>query len=84
LQALAEERARDAEALLNAGQWSGAYYLAGYAVECAHKACIAKQINQYDYPSKELALKAYTHDIRSLLNTAGLTRRKRMPGRIPH
>lgn len=45
LQILAEERARDAEALLNAGRWSGAFYLAGYAIECGLKACIAKLTN---------------------------------------
>ena len=33
LQELALERAREAETLLNAGHWSGAYYLIGYAVE---------------------------------------------------
>jgi hypothetical protein len=53
LQQLAEERVRDAEALLNAGQWSGAYYLAGYAVEFALKACIAKLTNQHDFPDKD-------------------------------
>lgn len=53
-QRIAEERARDAEALLAAGQWSGAYYLAGYAVECGLKACIARQIGQHEFPDKEL------------------------------
>ena len=32
----------DARALLAAGCWAGAYYLAGYALECALKACILK------------------------------------------
>ncbi|MSU78452.1 MAG: HEPN domain-containing protein [Gemmataceae bacterium] len=45
LQQLAQERVRDADSLLKAGQWSGAYYLAGYAVECGLKACIAKLTN---------------------------------------
>ncbi len=39
---------RDAEVLLDAGQWSGAYYLAGYAVECGLKACAAEMTNQHD------------------------------------
>jgi HEPN domain-containing protein len=52
LQQLAEERVRDAKALPNAGQWSGAYYLAGYAVECGLKACIAKLTNLNDSPTK--------------------------------
>jgi HEPN domain-containing protein len=72
LQDLAEERARDAEALLKAGQWSGADYLAGYAVECGLKACIAKLINQHDFPDKEFAQKCYTHKIETLVEVAGL------------
>ena len=72
LQDLAEERARDAEALLNAGRWSGAYYLAGYAIECGLKACIAKLTNQYDYPNKEVAVKCYTHNIETLVEVAGM------------
>ena len=72
LQDLAEERARDAIAIFHAGQWSGAYYLAGYAVECGLKACIAKLTNQYDFPDKDLALKCYTHSIESLVSHAGL------------
>jgi HEPN domain-containing protein len=72
LQQLAEERVRDAEALLHAGQWSGAYYIAGYAVECGLKACIAKLTNMHDFPNKDLALKAYTHKIESLVEVASL------------
>ena len=71
-QDLAEERAHDAEALLKAGQWSGAYYLAGYAIECSLKACIAKMTNIHDYPNKEFAQKCYTHKIESLVEIAGL------------
>jgi HEPN domain-containing protein len=72
LQQLAEERVRDAEALLTASQWSGAYYLAGYAVECGLKACIAKLTNQHDFPDKELAQRCYTHKIEVLVEAAGL------------
>lgn len=63
---------RDAKALLDAGQWSGAYYLAGYAVECGLKACIAKQINQHDFPDRNLAQKCYTHNIEALIVVANL------------
>ena len=72
LQELAEERVRDAEALLNSGRWSGAYYLAGYAIECGLKACIAKLTNQYDFPNKEVAQKSYTHKIETLVEVANL------------
>ena len=50
----------------------GAYYLAGYAVECALKACIAKLVNQYDFPDKQLALESFTHDIEELVRVARL------------
>jgi HEPN domain-containing protein len=39
-QKLASLRLREAKALLAAGFPEGAYYLAGYAVECALKACL--------------------------------------------
>ena len=63
---------RDAEALLTAGQWFGAYYLTGYAVEFGLKACIAKLINQHDFPDKKLAQRCYTHEIDVLIDVAGL------------
>jgi hypothetical protein len=72
LQQLAEDRINDATILLNAGQWSGAYYLAGYAVECALKACIAKLTNQHDFPSKDNVVKAHTHRVDVLADLAGL------------
>jgi HEPN domain-containing protein len=72
LHQLAEERVRDAEALLAAGQWSGSYYLAGYAVECGLKACIAKLTNEHDFPDKDRATRSYTHKIEDLVKVAGL------------
>lgn len=72
-QQLAEIRVEEAAALLAAQKWDGAYYLAGYAVECALKACIAKQTNQYDFPPpKKVIDDYYTHDLEKLLNCAGL------------
>ena len=72
LQQLAEERVRDAKVLLDSGQWSGAYYLAGYAVECALKACIAKQTQLHDFPDKDRVVKSYTHDFDALVIVAGI------------
>lgn len=72
LQQLAEERRADADALIAAGRWSAAYYLAGYAVECALKACIAKLTTQHDFPDKELTLKSYTHNLELLVDVAQL------------
>ena len=74
LRQLAEDRILDAEALLAAGRWSGAYYLAGYAVECGLKACIAKLTSQHDFPPKPKSIyDCYSHEIEKLLKTAGLT-----------
>jgi len=72
LQNLAEDRVCDAESLLSAGRWSGAYYLAGYAIECGLKACIAKLTNEHDFPNKALAMQSYTHKIETLVEVAGL------------
>lgn len=76
LQQLAEERVIDAQALLNASRWSSAYYLAGYSVECALKACIAKLTNQHDFPDKGIAQRSYTHNIEALVGVAGLKQRR--------
>jgi hypothetical protein len=38
------------------------------------KACIAKQVNQYDFPDRELANKSYSHELKDLIATAGLTK----------
>lgn len=73
MQLLTDDRVLDAEALLNSGRWSGAYYLSAYAIECALKACIAKQTNLHDFPDKFFAQKSYTHDLLVLLDLAGLT-----------
>src|SRR5262249_10273775 len=50
LQQLSRLRRREARVLLDAGHSAGAYYLVGYAVECALKACIARSTRRYDFP----------------------------------
>ena len=69
---LARVRLDEAGVLLAAGHYAGAYYLAGYAVECALKACIAKQTRAGDFPDLDLARASYTHDLERLLSVAGL------------
>lgn len=69
-QQLTDVRAAEAAALLAAGLWDGAYYLAGYAVECALKACVAKLTAAEEFPDKERAFKAFTHDIEQLVKLA--------------
>ena len=73
-QQLADIRVNEAQVLLNSAppQPDGAYYLAGYGVECALKACIAKRIDQYDWPEKKFVQDIHTHNLVSLLQLARL------------
>jgi HEPN domain-containing protein len=70
-QDLAVERLGDADALLKPGRFACAYYISGYAIECALKACVARQTKQDDFPPKDAA-RLYTHDLPKLLDSAGL------------
>lgn len=72
LQTLAGIRLREAQALVRARHFSGAYYLAGYALECALKACIAKQSRRFDFPDKKIVNESWTHDLRKLAVLAKL------------
>jgi HEPN domain-containing protein len=69
---LSRQRRREAAALLKADLYPGAYYLAGYAVECALKACVAKQTKKHDFPDKHAANEVWTHDLQKLVGAAGL------------
>jgi hypothetical protein len=70
-QELAEVRLADVRALLAAERFDAAYYLAGYVVECALKACIAKKTREHDFPSKETRA-LYQHDLESLVKASGM------------
>jgi len=72
LQALSKIRAREAKALVDAGLHDGAFYLAGYAVECALKACIAKKTARHEFPDKDRVNKSYTHSLVELIRLAEL------------
>jgi HEPN domain-containing protein len=72
LQLIAETRLQESRALLAAGFPDGAYYLAGYAVECALKACIAKRTQEHDFPDKKLVNDSHTHDLGKLITLAKL------------
>ena len=71
-QALARTRLADAEALLQAGRFDGAFYLLGFAVECGLKACIARLIRRHEFPDKQMTIDSYSHDLSKLVRTAGL------------
>jgi len=72
LQEISEVRLRESRTLLNAGFAEGAYYLAGYAVECALKACIAKRTQEHDFPEKKFVNDSHTHNLKTLLQLAEL------------
>jgi HEPN domain-containing protein len=69
---LAERRLAEAKVLAEGEHWSGAYYLAGYAVECALKARIAAQFRENEIPDRALVNSIYTHDLSALLRLADL------------
>ncbi len=73
LQAVARTRLRDAEILLASSGHSGAYYLAGYAVEIGLKAVIAKQFLPDVIPDRGFVNAIYTHDLAQLVRLAGLS-----------
>lgn len=85
-QQLAGVRVTEAAALLAAGCWDGAYYLAGYALECGLKACVMAYVERTGiiFKDKKFSEKCWTHDVEFLIDLAGLkghldTRRKADP-----
>lgn len=73
-QQLAELRIVEAQALLKLSvpMSDGAYYLAGYAIECALKACIAKKYAAGEWPDKKFVVDCHTHEILTLVKLAQL------------
>lgn len=71
-------RLDDATALLQAGRWSAAYYLAGYVVECALKSCVLRHLHDSGaiFADKKYLTSladCWTHDLVKLLSLGGLT-----------
>ncbi len=74
-QRIAEERVKDALALITASQWSGAFYLAGYAVECGLKSCVLRRLSaapELIFLDKRFSKKCWTHDLEDLVKLADL------------
>jgi hypothetical protein len=65
-------RAREAKLLLDGSEWSGAYYIVGYAVECGLKACLTKNLLAYHMPDKQKISEGHVHDIAVLARLADL------------
>jgi HEPN domain-containing protein len=72
LQLLARSKLGDAKFLLRHRRHSSAYYLAGYAVEFALKAAIARQMERHVLPDPKLVREVYQHDLDKLLGLARL------------
>ena len=72
LRQLAESRLAEAKLLLANGLPSGAYYLAGYAIEFALKAIIAGQFRANEIPDRRLVERIHVHDLVKLMGLAGL------------
>lgn len=65
---LSKIRIDDAGVLYENDRYDAAYYLAGYAVECALKARIIRRLEGYFPPKQNL----YIHDLDKLHEVAGL------------
>ena len=72
LRLLAEERIAEARTLFAAKHFSGAYYLAGYAVELGLKAVLTRALERYSMPNNKEVSAAHVHDLRTLAKSCGL------------
>jgi len=63
---------RDGETLFATKRYDACYYLAGYAVECALKACIARKFRANTIPDRNEVNRTYSHDLARLVEVAGL------------
>ena len=73
LEALADLRLKEAKVLFENGLFQGAFYLCGYSIECALKACIAKSFRENEFPNKKLVNDSYVHDLNQLLKLSNLS-----------
>ncbi len=73
LQKLSQAKLDDAQLLYGNERYSNAYYLAGYSIELALKACIARQISSETLPDSKFNREVYSgHDLAKLVKLAGL------------
>jgi hypothetical protein len=67
-QTLAMRHLEGAKILLDQRAFHAAYYLAGYAVECGLKACVARrQIKRGILPDRKFSEAVYTHNLEQLV-----------------
>jgi HEPN domain-containing protein len=79
LRTIARGRLRDAQVLLRAKRFDGAFYLCGYAVELALKARICRTLGWPGFPESAQDFKGLqsvrTHDLEFLLRFSGVEAR---------
>jgi HEPN domain-containing protein len=68
-------RIRDARVLLKGGRGEFAYYVSGYAVECALKSCLLARLihTAWVFENRWKASDCPTHDFEELIKLADLT-----------
>lgn len=75
-QNLAEERVLDADVLLQAGRWAGAFHLIGYAVESGLKSYVLAYMENSNadviFRERKFSDNCWTHNIEELVRLAGL------------
>lgn len=72
LEHLSDLRLRESRVLFDNDLFDGSYYLCGYSIECALKACIAKSFKENVFPNKKLVNDSYVHDLNQLLKLSNL------------
>jgi len=79
LRAIARARLRDAQVLLKAKRFDGAFYLSGYAVELALKARICRTLKWPGFPQSGREFEDFrslrTHSLEVLLKFSGVEER---------
>lgn len=79
LRTIAKARLRDADVLLKAGRFDGAFYLCGYALELGLKSRICKTLKWAGFPQTRQEFERYqsvkTHDLEVLLRFSGIEER---------
>lgn len=82
LRSIARARLRDAQVLLRAKRFDGAFYLCGYAVEVALKARICRTLKWSEFSDASQDFKGLqslkTHDLEILLRLSGIEARVKM------
>ncbi len=72
----ADAHCKAAKTLLDAKQFSPAYYLAGLAIEFALKARIARRFKAATWPEKSFVASIYDHDLAKLIQYAELEKQR--------